>query len=718
MDEQELVAILQAEEAAASSYHDSELAKAQEEGLNRFFGRPYGDEAEGRSRVVSHDVEDTINWIMPDLMRCFTSAEDLVSVKSAVPEDDNQYQGAPEGKSKADVMAQYLAHIYFDDNRGADNTYDFLFDGLLQRLGVMCVRWNDPEPQPPMLVEGVSQAQVEKYLQDPEYEILGVEEEQTPQGPYFVMEVQRTPKMGRVHIEAVPPEEFAVHKSAKSIADAKYHRRRRLVYWAELARKHPDRADELEDLKSKSHYNDQWDSRVQARNPDESLGGLSSDADNRGREEVPLIEEFIRIDWDGDGVVELRQISRVEDVILENNVVPASDYTCWTPTRVSHRVVGRSIADMLADITKIRTVITRRYLDALGQTVTPRTYVNTQVVDQDAIDAIQDNDIGGVVPIKGSPRDAIYEMVTPDVSGPALNALAYFDERGAEATGVTKQAQGMDPQAMNKTATGIDLLQAAAKVRIEMIARWAGVALEDVFKQILRLVVAHQDAPRQVKLFGKFCELDPRTWSDEMAVKIDIGSAGVSRQQRIANLSMIAAKQEQVLMTAGPTPMVSLQHLNNTYRSMTSDMGFPDPTMYFGDIPPDWQPEPKPDPKAQELQAKMQLEQGKAKIQQQMDTQRLEFDRERAGLDLQLARDKAQAELQLSREKAAAEMQLAREKMAFEAQLARERMQYEMEQAERDSQRQHVAHLEGVKAKASMNGGGFSKERPGGSLAQ
>jgi hypothetical protein len=718
MDVEALVRVLKQEEHDASSFYTSELAKSQEEALNRYFGRPYGDELEGRSKVVSHDVEDAINWIMPEMMRTFTASEDLVSVKAQNPEDDAQYEGAPEGRSKVDVMAAYASHVFFEDNRGADNAYDFIFDGLLLRLGVLKVGWQDPIPGPPMLIEGVGEGQLGRYINDPEYEILGFDTEEGPNGLTFVLEVKRTPQMGRVHIEAVAPEEFAIDKLACSVDDSRYHRRRRRAYVSELAKRYPEHAETLKDRKPKDDDPGMFDARTQARTPD--VNAFTRDASNdEGRAEVWLMEEYIRIDFDDDGTVELRHVKRVDDIVLENIAVPSSEYVCWTPSRVAHKIVGRSIFDMLADITRIRTVITRRYLDGLAQTITPRTIANRKALDQDSIDALEANDIGGVILVDGPVGEAMRETITPDVSGPALNALEYFDQRGAEATGVTKQAQGMDPTAMNKTATGIDLLQAAAKTRIEQFARWAGVAFEDVFKRILQLLAAHQDGPRMVKLFGQWVEVDPRTWADDMSVKVDIGSAGVSKAQRIANLNLIAQKQEQMLMTAGPTPIVGMQHLRNTYASMVSDMGFSDPQMYFGDIPPDWQPEPKPDPKQMEIQAKMQLEQGKAQVQAQADQQRMAHDREKAVADIQLAREKAAAEIQLAREKASVEFELAREKMQMETQLAIERMRLEAEQAERDSQRNHIAAVETAKARG-MNGSGpgLSKDRPGGSLAQ
>jgi hypothetical protein len=675
MEERQLVRILQQQEADASSYYDSELASAQEEALNRYFARPYGDEAPNRSRVVSHDVEDTINWIMPDLMRTFTSSEDLVSCKAQNPGDDQQYQGAPEDKSNCDVMAAYLSHIFFEDNDGATNIHDWLFDGLLTRIGVMCIDWEDPEASPPMMVEGVGAETLAKYLSDPEYEILGMETEEGPNGPSFVMEVRRTPKMGRAYIEVVPPEEFAIHKGAKSVCDAKYHRRKRAAYVSELVRKYPDKAEELKGKQWKiSDPGD--DERTQARHPDDNIIAADGSESDVGRRECWLIDEFVKIDFDDDGIVELRRVKRVDDIILENEAVTQSAYVEWTPNRVSHKAVGRSIHDLLKDLTKIKTVITRRYLDGLSQTITPRTYVNTQAIEQDGLDALVDNDIGGVIPTKGDPRAAVYESVTPDVSGPALNALAYFNEQMDLASGVTKQAQGMDPQAMNKTATGIDLLQAAAKVRVELIARWAGAGLEKVFKRLMHLVVSHQDGARTVKLFGKWLEVDPCTWSDEIGVRIDIGSAGVSKQQRIANLMMISQKQEAILLQSGVgNPIVSLQNYRNTLASLVSDMGFADPSQFFGQVPDDYQPpEPGPDPKVVEAQMKMQLEGQKAQQQSQLDAAKLQADQ-------QLATAKFQSERELALIKAESEQQIAQIRIAAETEIARERTAAEMKLA-------------------------------------
>lgn len=696
MDEQQLLRILKQDEAAATSYHESELAKAQEEALKRYFAEPYGDEAEGRSKVVTHDLEDTINWLMPDLMRAFTASDDLVSCVARNPQDEQQMPlQSGQTRTKADIMASYLSHVFFEDNDGPTVVHDFAFDGLLQRMGVVHVGWEDPQRGPPQLVEGVGVAQLQRYLEDPEYEITGADED----GDTFVLEVRRTPRIGRVVVEAVPPEEFAIDKSARSVKDARYHRRKQVAYKAELIRTYPDKKDELAEVRSAIVDSPaSSDSRYQARFSGESVDESTDRTLDQGREQVWLITEYIRIDFDGDGTVELRQIKRVGDIILENEEVGHSEYVTWTPSRVSHKVVGRSIHDQIKSIQKIRTVITRSYLDGLSQTVTPRTYVNTQSVDDDGLDTILNNEYGGVVRTKGDPNAAVRETATPDVSGPCLSALEYFEQKGAESSGVTKHSQGMDPAALNKTATGIDLLQAAAKTRIELIARWLGDALEDVFGLILKKVVHHQDGARLVKLFGEWVEVDPRTWSDEISVKIDVGSAGVSKQQRIAHLMMLAQKQEQVLLQAGPgNPLVTLQHYRATLAALTSDMGFPDPSLFWGEIPQNWQPPPQSDPKAEEAKARLQLDAQKAQADQQMQAAKLQGEAE-------LARIKAQSEREIAEIRLASETQIALERMAMEMQLAREKAEMEAELAERDSMRR--ASVAEKTAKAKFNGGG------------
>lgn len=713
MTDEDLLKILKDEESDAASYYDSELAAAQAEAMDRYHAKKYGNEIEGRSQVVTHDIEDTINWIMPKLMRAFMEADELISV------DDPQADNAGAAKCAAD----YLKHIFFKDNDGETELHDYCFDGLLQRVGVMRAAWLDPEPKPPRIIEGVSVEILARYVQDPEYEIL--EQEQTAEG-VFSLKVRHTPRMGRCVVETLPPEECAFSRRSSSGKRMDYFRWKHEQFLADILRQFPDKAaelapdgttarnDEVSDVAS--------DGRADARFPDESSTRFEGGKEHVGRRKVYLIEEDILVDFDGDGITERRHIKRVGDVILENVEIERSEYHVWTPIRVAHRMAGRSLADTLLDLAKIRTVILRNTLDSMSQSLVPRHAVNGKMMSDDTISSLLDADIGGVVVVDGPVGDALAPIVTPDLSNQGLTMLEYMDQRVEAASGVTRHSQGLRPEAITETKGGIEALQGAANERIELVARWLAKGLQEVFETILHLVSSHQDQPRIVKIKGKPMEIDPRTWSDEMSVDVSVGMATENRQTRLVNLAAIAQKQEQVIAMAGPAnPICGVQEIRTTYAMIAEQMGMKAPERFFKEIPENYQPPPPaPDPKVAEAQAKMQLEQQKAQQQAQLDAAKLQSDQQlqaqKIASERELALIKAQSERQIAEIRIASEAQLARERMAMEAALQRERNQMEAEQAERDSQRHAQVGVIAAREKAKANG--IKKNRPGGDLSQ
>ena len=677
LDDEQLLTILEAEAHDAASWHDSDLAKHQAEAMRRYFGELYGDEVPGRSQVVTHDIEDTINWLMPDLLRVFLASDELVSIEPASQEDE-QPIGEGTSRTMCELQADYLSHVFFEDCEGEKVLHDFAFDGLLGRIGVVRVIWCDPYPTPPYVLEGVGPESLQKMLGDPEYEILEAEQGGTPEQTTFDLKVRRVPRMGHAKVVNVPPEEFLIPRRARSLDDATYVGQRYLVYLRELIRDYPDRQEELETGEGPKREED--DERYTARHQGwaSPAYGVRDSVDARAQVEVH--EEFVRCDYDGDGTVEWRYVKRCGRVILENEVALEHDFVAWSPVRVAHRLIGRSMVDLIADLQKIRTVISRRMLDALALSTAPRTYVNVDQVSEETIDDILDNDIGGVIRGKGPASEVLQVIPMQDISGSALQALEHWDQRVEQSSGVTRHAQGLDPSALNKTASGIELLQAAAKTRIEMIARWLGIAVQDVFHLLLKKVVRHQDGARVMKLKGQWTEVDPRRWSDDVAVRIHVGMSAASRAQQVANLSMIASRQEQILLNAGPgNPVVNLRQYRNTLARLTDAMGYKDSTRFWSDVPEDWQPpEPGPDPKQAEIEGKLQLEQAKMQIEAQRDQGKMQLEREIAEMRLQSEREIAhmrlQAETQLAREKAAREMQLERERMNMQETLGRAKL--------------------------------------------
>jgi hypothetical protein len=326
MNDDDLYRILDEEEADATSYYDSELAQVQADAMDRLYAKPYNDGSElpNRSKAVTHDIEDAINWMMPHLMRAITTSDELITCDDHALDDDDQTL----------IDAQdYLRHVVFKDNDGKTAIHDFLFDALLQRTGIMRAAWEDPDPKPPMVLEGLTGEQVVRYHEDSEYTIMAAaidgviendEQEQmqgkAPQEPTFSIQVMHRPKMGRAVIEAVAPEDFRISRRAKSIEAARYHGFRVTEFLSELIIKHPDKAHELDPGNYVGTANDdleaETDPRRDARFEGEPSTTYRGSTADEFRKEVTCHVEYVRCDFDGDGIVELRRVKRCGNIIL------------------------------------------------------------------------------------------------------------------------------------------------------------------------------------------------------------------------------------------------------------------------------------------------------------------------------------------------------------------------------------------------------------------
>ena len=85
--EQEILSIVSREIHNASGYIGGELVARRKKSLEYYLGMPLGNEQEGRSQVISNDVMDTVESLMPSLMKIFT-LEIMYSCEGVGPEDE------------------------------------------------------------------------------------------------------------------------------------------------------------------------------------------------------------------------------------------------------------------------------------------------------------------------------------------------------------------------------------------------------------------------------------------------------------------------------------------------------------------------------------------------------------------------------------------------------------------------------------------------------
>ena len=87
MDDYKLNSIISSEITDALNHFDSEFSQERIRAMDFYLGEPFGNEVEGRSSVVSTEVADTVEAIMPNLMRVFTANDKYVRFSPRTAED-------------------------------------------------------------------------------------------------------------------------------------------------------------------------------------------------------------------------------------------------------------------------------------------------------------------------------------------------------------------------------------------------------------------------------------------------------------------------------------------------------------------------------------------------------------------------------------------------------------------------------------------------------
>ena len=91
--------------------------------------------------------------------------------------------------------------------------------------------------------------------------------------------------------------------------------------------------------------------------------------------EVPVYESIIKVDFDEDGVAELRRVLSIGDGgehVLENDIIDYIPFAVISPILMPHRLIGRSIFDLTKDLQVIKSTLMRQYLDSTYLSVMPR----------------------------------------------------------------------------------------------------------------------------------------------------------------------------------------------------------------------------------------------------------------------------------------------------------------------------------------------------------
>lgn len=607
MDETQLQALVRSEIEDAANFVDNDLAPKRKKATDYYMGRPFGDEEEGRSQIVSQDTRDTVQAVLPSLMRIFTGPERVVEYEPVGPED----------VPFAEQATDYVNHLFLQDNAGFTILYSAFKDALVRKTGI--VKWwhEEEERVETYTYTDLGDGAFAAVVSRDDVEVVGHEERSVPtaQGVERSHDVtiRRRWLDKQIRVAAVPPEEFLIDRNARSLDDARLVAHRSKVKTSYLVAKGYSRDLVMDHV---SHTDDlSYSEERRARQINSTW--FNDDTDNDALAPVLYVEAYLRLDLDGTGIAELHKVCCIGEEYQVVNVEPVDEipFADFCPDPEPHTFFGLSLHDIVEDIQRLKSQLWRAHNDSLVQAVFPRMGVVPGYVNMD--DALS-TEVGGI--IRMTQPGMIQPIVTPYLGAPVLQALAHADEVKESRTGQNKSSLGLEADALQSTTrAAVQAQMQAAQQRIELIARiFAETGMRRLFKGLLKAVVRHQDRPRMVRLRNEWVAVDPLDWKADMDVRVNVALGLGSTEDRVMALMQIAAKQQEIWTQMGPqNGAVTMGQYLHTLRKATELMGHNDPSSFFNRLPLDYDPEPSPPPPDPNMEL-VKLEQQKAQIDAQM----------------------------------------------------------------------------------------------------
>jgi hypothetical protein len=657
MDDAELQSIINGELTDAVSYIDSDISPIRAKGTQYYRGDPFGNEEDGRSQVVAMEVRDTVSAMMPSLMRVFFSSENVVEFVPRGPEDEAGAQQATD----------YANYVFSADNNGFMQSYAIFKDALVRKCGIAKYWWEETAEVRIEDYSGLDDATVQMLMaEDAQVTIVvsypdpAVSQEAFAQTvaaaqaagmpePAMPMlhdvQIKRVLRDGRIRIMAVPPEELIIDRRARSFEEAGVIAHRQMLTVGELLQMGYD-MDEIEPNISSTDLdtNDEY----LARQPLSTTMG-SNDSMNPMQRRLLYVEAYLRVDYDGDGLPELRKVCCMGSAYkmvrnLPASYIPFVDFP-FDPEPHTSPIEAMSVFDITHDIQEIKSQVLRNTLDSLAQSIHPRTAV---VEGQVNIDDVLNNETGAVIRMRAP--GMVQPLAQPFVGQSGYSMLEYMDQVKEDRTGMSKAAMGLNADALqSSTKAAVAATISASQSRLELTARIMAEGMKKLFKGILFLLTTHQDKPRMVRLRNQWVQIDPRAWDASMDVSVNIGLGNGDVNERLQTLMMISQKQEQIISTYGlSNPVVTPQMYTRTLQKLVELSGMKDSSQYFMQLPADFvAPQKAPQPTPEQVLAQVQAEAIQADIQKK--AAELELKRQQMMRDDDYRRDQMAQEFLLKK---------------------------------------------------------------------
>jgi hypothetical protein len=684
MPTSELKAMLTAEKMdALAAMRASKLSAERAHAMDYYNGDMSRDmpAQDGRSRAVSTDVADTIDGLMPSLMEIFAGSDDVVRFEAFGPQD----------VAAAEQETDYVNHVFMQQNPGFLILYSFIKDALLSKVGIVKVWWEEREEENRETYLDQPDDAFALLVANPDIEIVahsahpdpgyrpaamsleppaggavaqpdqgagdvppaapapvgpaGLEDDEGPVPMLHDVTVVTCKTVAQARVEGVPPEEFGISRFARSLKDCGY------CFHEVIKREEDLIADgyDRDEIKAIPTYSMLTNPEELARDTvDEHLSAGGDEGVNEVNRQIKITEHYVRMDYEGNNKPALYRVTTGGDQgeVLTRDGEPEivrvdmPPFAAMTPVIVTHRFFGRSIADLVMDIQRIKTALLRSILDNAYLAVNPRVEVSEAHATETTLDDLLVSRPGGIVRTK-MPGGVNWQTV-PAIAGEIFPVLEYADATREWRTGVNRQAQGLDANALqNTSATAAMQVYNAAQARMKLIARiFAETGIRDLFSLLHAVIRKNGSQAATVRLRNQWVTVDPRDWKERNDLTINVGLGTGGKSERLAHVMAVINLQKEAL-AGGLTNLVTVQNLYNSAAEVVKLVDLKNVDQFFTDPKTQPAPQPRPDPKLMQIQTQAQLDAQQAQGQLTMQDRKAEREaalaQQRFELDKQMA---------------------------------------------------------------------------------
>lgn len=631
----------------AVDFIEAEIAPQRVKAQRYYDGETDIGYEEGRSRVVATKCREVVRAVKPSLHRVFLTSDKPVEFVPHGPED----------VAFAEQATQWASYI-FQKNNGFRLLNNVMQDALVKKAGIAKVYYNTSMKSEIYTFSGLTDEAFALLVENDDVEVLehSVEMsiEMDEQGmnievPMHEAKISRTEEEGRICIESVPPEDFFVDRNARSIEDFYICGHRSDMRVSDLLAM-GFKIEDLDGIEG-SDYS-AMDDEAEFERRGYAVDYNEVEGPDAASKRITVTEAYMELDIEGTGVPRLYQFicAGANYKLLNFYEADCVPFAIFEADPEPHTFFGTSLVELVINDQDAATSMLRGVLDNVALTNNPALQIQDGMVN---VDDLLNNEVGRVVRVKN--MGAIAEMAVPFTAGSTLPALQYFDQLVQDKTGISKAAQGLDPDVLQSaSATAVAATVQGQAGQVEVIARnLAEGGMRQLFKLILELSVKHADGDEMMRLNGFYVAVDPQVWNADMDVTVNVGIGTGRENERAAALQQALQMQTQIFQGYGPqNGLVSLTQIRNTLADLLAIGGLRNSDRYFMPMNPEIEQQmmmqqqqaaamqpPAPDPNA----AFMQAEQMKAQTRAQVDMAKAQMDQQykmhKLAMDDDLQRD-------------------------------------------------------------------------------